>query len=629
MATRFLPESEPLAASKRTFRPWVETAETLAVGTAVGFAAWASLAMNGPLNLAIFWPANGVLLGFLLISRLRRWPSFLAAGFAASLLVHLAYRFELRGSLIMSAANIVEILLAAWPFVITKETPPDLTRPRTLLRFLLVSLTAPFFSGLLAIGMLGAFLPNNSLAMIFRGWYAGDALGLIVALPVMLAVLRRESLDLFRPRRLPETLLMFAALLVPALLLTNPQRFPLMFIDFALLVLVVFRLGLPAATIGVVLISIPITRFAATGTGIFSMHFYGTDTRVLILQAYFFVQLMMVYLISAVLGERRRLEAALRGSEERYRSMAEHSWDIIVRTSPSGVREYVSPSVMETTGWRAEELIGSDFRREVHPDDSDQVDSLLGHLGDAEDKQALHFRMRCRSGEYLWFEARGRAVKDPVTGEAKEFIAVMRDVSARVARDEAMKDAYVLAESRALTDALTGLGNRRSFDEMLDVLWKQSCDEQIPLSLLMIDADRFKDYNDSYGHQAGDACLCQIAEIIACCVREKTDFAARYGGEEFSVILPGASAEECQAVAERIRATVASCELEPQSDPGRRISVSIGAATAEPLNCDWTNRDLLHAADAALYDAKRSGRNCVRTSGEESDALEYGLELEA
>jgi hypothetical protein len=139
----------------------------------------------------------------------------------------------------------------------------------------------------------------------------------------MLAMLRKEWLALFRWKKLPETILMLAALTAPNLLLTDPKRFPLLFLDFPLLVLAVFRLGLPGATIGVVLMTIPITHYAVNNEGIFALQIYPNNApRILILQGYFFLQLLMVNLTSSVLAERKRLEQALRSSEERFRGGA-------------------------------------------------------------------------------------------------------------------------------------------------------------------------------------------------------------------------------------------------------------------------------------------------------------------
>ena len=158
-------------------------------------------------------------------------------------------------------------------------------------------------------------------------------------------------------------------------------------------------------------------------------------------------------------------------------------------------------------------------------------------------------------------------------------------------------------EELATTDALTGLRNRRKFDTEIDNEWRRAARQKTPLALLMIDADHFKAYNDTYGHQAGDQMLVGIAICISDSVGRAGDCSARYGGEEFAVLLPGCTAPDAHAVAEKIRLKV------QQWSEGLSVStVSVGVASLTPnASMHWTL--LLEAADKALYAAKAGGRN--------------------
>ncbi|MBR0691766.1 sensor domain-containing diguanylate cyclase [Bradyrhizobium lablabi] len=164
-------------------------------------------------------------------------------------------------------------------------------------------------------------------------------------------------------------------------------------------------------------------------------------------------------------------------------------------------------------------------------------------------------------------------------------------------------DAEDRLEEMATTDALTGLKNRRKFDAEIDVEWRRAARLGMPVALLMIDADHFKVFNDTYGHQAGDQVLVGIAICISDSVRRAGDCAARFGGEEFAVLLPGTSAIDALGVAEAIRFKVEQwCEGETIT------TVSIGVASVKPaVGQQWS--DLVEAADKALYAAKANGRN--------------------
>jgi diguanylate cyclase (GGDEF)-like protein/PAS domain S-box-containing protein len=159
----------------------------------------------------------------------------------------------------------------------------------------------------------------------------------------------------------------------------------------------------------------------------------------------------------------------------------------------------------------------------------------------------------------------------------------------------------------ARTDPLTGLGNRRRFDEHLEAEVARAARSGEPLSLVLCDVDNFKRFNDRYGHQAGDECLATVARALETVVRRPADLAARYGGEEFALVLPGTSAEGASSVGERLRAAVRELAVVHEANDERGcVTVSAGIATVIGA---WTAPEIIALADRALYDAKNAGRD--------------------
>ncbi len=161
------------------------------------------------------------------------------------------------------------------------------------------------------------------------------------------------------------------------------------------------------------------------------------------------------------------------------------------------------------------------------------------------------------------------------------------------------------------TDVLTGLANRRAFDAALETEWRRGYREQTALSLLMVDIDNFKGFNDRYGHLAGDVCLRLVAGALARQAYRPADLSARIGGEEFAILLPVTEEAGALQVAERLRAAVANLMLPHQSSPSGFVTVSIGAATLRPNTAFVRPEALMGEADCALYRAKAQGRNQV------------------
>jgi len=187
------------------------------------------------------------------------------------------------------------------------------------------------------------------------------------------------------------------------------------------------------------------------------------------------------------------------------------------------------------------------------------------------------------------------------------LVAVLKDMEF-VARD-ALHRANIRLQLLASQDGLTGISNRRAFDVALQQHWNSHVRDKRPLSVALVDADLFKQYNDSLGHLAGDDCLRLIAETIQAGIRDSQDLAARYGGEEFAIILTDTDEGAAMRVIDKIRANVCAMDIpHPDSSVHNNITISIGVATMRPGK-ERVYSDLLHEADRALYRAKREGRN--------------------
>lgn len=193
----------------------------------------------------------------------------------------------------------------------------------------------------------------------------------------------------------------------------------------------------------------------------------------------------------------------------------------------------------------------------------------------------------------------------PILGDDGSLVAVVQTL--RDMTDEKM--AQVALEQLATRDGLTGLANRRCFDDTLHAEWARAMRQKQPLSLLMVDVDNFKAYNDANGHLGGDECLKRIASAVSSEMRAN-DLVARYGGEEFAVILPNQSLKGAAIVAERIRCRVERLQVPNRNAVAGHVTVSIGAATAI-ASPDTTASQLVAIADAALYRAKHMGRNRI------------------
>ena len=301
--------------------------------------------------------------------------------------------------------------------------------------------------------------------------------------------------------------------------------------------------------------------------------------------------------------------------ERRYRLLAEHSSDAIVCVSTSGERLYVSPAFCQMTGWSEAESTGREWGYFIHPDDRKAITDIRRQLTDGIGQAAAVYRYLCKNGSHLWVEA-NFVLLPAVDDEPAQFVASIRDITARKFAEDRLAAANLELARQASSDGLTGVANRRRLDETLDLEWRRAARDFRPLSLLMIDVDCFKAYNDRNGHQGGDHVLRTIASAIALSVQRPGDLVARYGGEEFAVLLADTDAFGAAEIAEKVRAAVEGLGIEHAGNLAARcVTVSIGTATIYPEHQEvGVSQDaLVAAADAALYGAKQAGRNRVCT----------------
>ena len=273
------------------------------------------------------------------------------------------------------------------------------------------------------------------------------------------------------------------------------------------------------------------------------------------------------------------------------------------------------------SGLDGEAVIGRDFFT-VFPDlNGKRIDSAVGQaLRDnlpAVLSQTLH---KAPFALYADCEARAAGARlqqavavTPlaVPGMARFCLIQITDVSAAVTRERLLRDQALELRSQSLSDGLTGIANRRHFDVAMEKEIRRAKRAGTALSLLMIDIDSFKAYNDHYGHQQGDHSLIKVSGALSRMLQRPLDMIARYGGEEFAVILPEMDAEQSVAMAEAMRAAVVAMAIPHQkAGHAEHITVSIGVATHE-AGKEGEIAHLVGAADRALYTAKHAGRNRV------------------
>ncbi|MDO3678417.1 sensor domain-containing diguanylate cyclase [Paenibacillus ehimensis] len=309
-------------------------------------------------------------------------------------------------------------------------------------------------------------------------------------------------------------------------------------------------------------------------------------------------------------GRKTTRERDETSSDSLYRTLVEQCADVVSKHDLSGRILYISPSCRVLLGYEPEELIGTNVYELFHPEDLTKIPGLTSPMETAPNLPLISYRIRTKNGGYVWFETSGRIAGDEHDSEnGQTVICISRDISSRKQTEQQLMKTNELLQKISSIDALTGLANRRFFDERFAKEWRHAMRFSTPLSVILLDIDYFKRYNDTYGHHDGDACLQYVAEAMRRAAKRPGDMIARYGGEEFVIVLPVTDGRGALYVAERMRSEVELLRIPHRgSAVSSYVTASLGAATMIPVR-DVSPRELIIRADKALYRAKQEGRN--------------------
>ncbi|MGE8544699.1 MAG: GGDEF domain-containing protein [Acinetobacter johnsonii] len=270
---------------------------------------------------------------------------------------------------------------------------------------------------------------------------------------------------------------------------------------------------------------------------------------------------------------------------------------------------YIGPQIEKVLGWKQDSWrTVEDWAMRMHENDRAWVvDFCVAQSISGVDHEA-DYRAMTINGEYIWIRDVVHVVRKP-DGEVDSLVGFMFDISERKKQEQELETLKKQLEEYSYQDGLTGIANRRFFEDSYQREWLNAQREQQPLTIMLLDIDYFKQYNDYNGHILGDACLKQIAQILKKSVSRPRDLVARFGGEEFVLVLPDTSQASAIEVVERILQSIRTADICHSSSPlDQRLSVSLGVKTIIPTQKN-DKMAFLKEVDQNLYLAKEQGRN--------------------
>ncbi|MEO6080449.1 MAG: diguanylate cyclase [Steroidobacteraceae bacterium] len=578
------------------------------------------------------WLASGFALGLLLTAPRSRWPLLLATGAVAEAAG--AFYLGSNPAVVPWVAlfNMLEVLLAAAVLGKSIRTAADLTSRGNFLRFLVSAVLLAPAVYVVVIAVFCFVIERPFTAASAQRLLIGHALGMSIMTPVVLALRNNELRRYLRPGN-AESLLMLAIVAVTCGLVFFQNSVPLLFLIFLPMMRMAYRGGFVGTAIA--LLVVVTIGVVATAMGYGPIATIQADEKFgalqLVVNGYVVFQIFIAAMLASLfpmivsIEEGRRAHQATEELQNRLRLLMDHSSDVIILTDLDDHRLYVSPAVREVVGVSPEEFMHRTWSDYVHEPDLAAVSAQIEDARRTRTSHVLVFRANHASGAVVWIEANMKYFRDRTfdlmqvekdsgiqrncgANGDEGFVITMRDINARRRAELDLEAANAELATLVRKDSLTGLANRRCFDEQLQSAWNEGLAGGWPIAVLMIDVDHFKQFNDSYGHQRGDLCLRDVAVAILSGLFHPDDLAARYGGEEFAVILPRTTMDHAAQVAERIRRAVEDLQRPHVTAPLGTLTISVGVAAACPVG-HGDQLAVVRAADEALYASKNEGRN--------------------
>ncbi|MFL5328755.1 MAG: diguanylate cyclase [Gemmataceae bacterium] len=565
--------------------------------------------LSFPGDFASFWPPSGILLIGLLMTPPQRWSYLIACTCLGNLVSDVGFHQEpVWVSVGFSLGNSIEGIVGALLIQRFVGSTFQLERPRDIAAFALV----PSLVSMPISALFGATITRLAFGADFGTgfvmWWASGVTGILLVVPAALTALQPNHTlfqNRMQPRRLLEALSLMLTLALIVIFVFGKQQTPLGFVIAPIFIWIAFRFEVAGVGTAMLVIATPAVWHTINGRGPYAIG-DSVVAKVLMLQGCLSVSTISFMMLAVVIRERRRIASTIEASEFRYRDLFENVSDMIHSVGPDGAILFTNRVWRETLGYTEDEVRSLSIFQIIHPGDAARCRGILHRLVEGHDVGRIECRFVTKAGDAIMVE--GSTSCRFENGQAVGTRAIFRDVTENrqqmrqleLARRE-LQDAIAKLRLTATTDGMTGLNNRAAFQARLGEEVSRAKRYDTPFSLLMIDVDHFKTFNDTYGHQAGDEVLTAVGRILRDVART-TDFVARYGGEEFAVLLPNTPVEGACTVAERIRQAVCDHRWAHRS-----VTVCVGAATLGPSAPDGPA--LVRQADAALYRGKHTGRN--------------------